>query len=221
MGPRLLIARMFLLRILPAAFSVLTIFGSPAGAMDFIVQRQNDAIIINATGGIRPGDFAKLAATLRRSPKPTTVRLTSPGGNLSEALKMGELIRAEMLATVVPSEATCASACVHMFASGVIREAGSGAKIIVHNASVISSDEYIRKLRGILTNRDYDLDTRIRVITLLNEQTSAQAMSRQASYFQKMGVSLQLLFPISDTSFVDGRQLSLAELKKLNLINAD
>jgi hypothetical protein len=63
-----------------------------------------------------------------------TVHLDSPGGNLGASLRIGQLIRSKQYGTVVPAGAVCASGCAFVWVSGVRRELGKGAWLLVHCA---------------------------------------------------------------------------------------
>ena len=75
-------------------------------------------------GEIVAGDAARLQAELDRLPgqdhddRNFVLCLTSPGGNLAEGLKIGEIIRANWMATYVPQRASCLSACAVAFMHG-------------------------------------------------------------------------------------------------------
>jgi len=58
----------------------------------------------------------------------------SPGGLVLEAIQLGRYLRERGIATLVPDEALCASACPLAYAGGVEREAGPKAWIGVHRA---------------------------------------------------------------------------------------
>jgi len=92
-------------------------------------------------GTIEAGDYDKLRTFVEEN-SPRSIYLASPGGNLAEAIKMGRLVRALKLKTMVPSEKNprfrdkladmnklknpetnymCASACFFVFVAGVNR----------------------------------------------------------------------------------------------------
>lgn len=205
------------------AFLILAVLAlkltSPAQAMEFIALPLNSPSYIEAKGDVKTGDAARLEQLIKRYPQLQTVRLQSPGGLLYEGFKLGETIRKAKLGTEVSAGSTCASACVFIFAGGVIRDAAPSARIVVHMASAYRNERYIAALKKILLMSDVSLDARIRYITLLNEQNSATAMTEQAAYLQKMGVSLKLLSEIAETSHLDGNKLSVSKLRELNLVN--
>jgi hypothetical protein len=61
--------------------------------------------------------------------------LESRGGLLYPAYKMALMIRMLNIKTVVGADSECASACMLMYAAGIERHAGFGARLGVHNAS--------------------------------------------------------------------------------------
>jgi hypothetical protein len=78
---------------------------------------------IRVTGEIIPGTVVRLEKALARSHgrERLLVTLNSLGGDLGSAMKMGRLIRSSRARTVVEESATCASACVLVFAAGLSR----------------------------------------------------------------------------------------------------
>jgi hypothetical protein len=125
-------------------------------------------------GNIEPGDYDKLRSVLGEmrvnqfylgSPSANNFYLASPGGDLGEAMKIGRLVRALKLHTIVPSrwsdprtlEVTvaerklknpktnymCASACFFIFVAGIERTADSpfGDAILgIHRPYLSASD---------------------------------------------------------------------------------
>jgi hypothetical protein len=76
------------------------------------------------TGEIVEGDAARLQAELDLLPaqdhdeKNFVLCISGPGGNLAEGLRIGEVIQANFLATYVPPNASCLSACAIAFMHG-------------------------------------------------------------------------------------------------------
>lgn len=193
----------------------------PADAMTFAERRLGGLTVVAAAGKIVPGDTARLRAFLAgRTISGATILLDSPGGVLGEALDMGRLLRDRRLGTRVATGAECASACVFVFAGGVVREAEPGALLGVHTASLVFSEDYVERLFGILVDPTLEPVDRVRVVVLLSETTAAQSMARQANFLASMGISLKLLFPSSETSHLDMHWLSRRELHEFNLVNA-
>jgi len=129
------------------------------------------------------------------------VLLSSPGGNLDQAIIIGEIIRSRGLDTAVGTidgagkvaPSYCASACVLAYAGGKARFGVAGSRLGVHR---------------FVTTRPADdpvADTQRTTGALLN-------------YFAKMGVSPSVLEAMSATS--DIRWLSVKEAEAMKLITA-
>ena len=102
-------------------------------------------------GPIAPGDFAEFASLVMATEGTNVVWLASPGGNLSEALRIGRLIRQLALETRAPIDRarplvhledaennTCASACFFLYVAGVKRQ---GSVLGIHKPA-LPADEY-------------------------------------------------------------------------------
>jgi hypothetical protein len=86
------------------------------------------------TGVIGRGSYERFHAAVARV-TPAIVVLDGPGGNLGEALLIGEEVRRLGLGTVVGANRSCASACAIVFLSGRTRYVGKGAAIGLHPAA--------------------------------------------------------------------------------------
>jgi hypothetical protein len=128
------------------------------------------------------------------------VLMSSPGGNLGQAVIMGEVIRARGLATAVGvidgagkvKASHCASACVFVFAGGATRFGVAGSRLGVH--------------RFVSTATDHDAvaDT---------QRTTGQILS----YLTKMGVSSSS-FVEAMSATGDIRWLDVKDARAMNLI---
>jgi membrane-bound ClpP family serine protease len=78
---------------------------------------------IRITGKIMPGTTARFAKALAhaRGREPLLINLDSLGGDLTSAMKIGRLLRKSRGRTSVEKDASCASACVLIFAAGLSR----------------------------------------------------------------------------------------------------
>jgi peptidoglycan hydrolase-like protein with peptidoglycan-binding domain len=95
---------------------------SPADFGDFVLPPDHPEIIaLNAE--ITGETPAAMMAALSERPDARIVVLNSPGGGVDSALEMAREIRKRGLATVVPAEMGCYSACAYMFFAGEVREA--------------------------------------------------------------------------------------------------
>ncbi|MER0238565.1 hypothetical protein [Fulvimarina sp. MAC8] len=109
--------------------------------------------IVSAVGRIEigtAGDLRKFLA--ERARVGGTVRrlfLHSPGGSVEDALEMARDIRAEGIATEVPADGYCASACPLVFAGGQTRLAGDSSWVGLHQV-------YAAEIPGMPNARDLD-----------------------------------------------------------------
>jgi hypothetical protein len=88
---------------------------------------------LNLVGAIDPGAAQRFADEIAaRGEYVKVVSLNSPGGSVSDALAMGQLIREKGFATEVAAGAICASSCPLVFAGGSERRATSKSAIGVH-----------------------------------------------------------------------------------------
>jgi hypothetical protein len=135
-----------------------------------------------ATGTIEPGTAKDFAAEIeKRGGYVKTVVLHSPGGSVTDALKIGRLIREKGFATQVDAGRYCASSCPLVFAGGVERRAGDKARIGVHQVSA-----YVR-----------DGATPLRASDGMD---SAQRVSAECQrYLRDMGVDLQVWMHAMET----------------------
>lgn len=89
--------------------------------------------VLELTGTIDFGAFDRFKAEVdARGEYVQVVALDSPGGSVSDAVAIGELIREKGFATLVHTGALCASSCPLVFAGGVVRTAEPEAAVGVH-----------------------------------------------------------------------------------------
>jgi hypothetical protein len=128
-----------------------------------------------------------------------TVLMSSPGGDLTQAIIMGEIIRSRGLATAVGAAdasgrvtpSYCASACVFVYAGGNSRYGVEGSMLGVHR--------FVTSTPG----RDPVAET---------QQTTGMVLS----YMTRMGVSSSVVEAMSQTS--DIRWLGTNEAAAMNLV---
>lgn len=128
-----------------------------------------------------------------------TVLLSSPGGNLSQAMIMGEIIRARGLVTAVGTAdasgrikpSYCASACVMAYAGGKVRIGVDGSRLGVHR--------FVSPTPG----PDPVADT---------QRTTGIVLS----YMTKMGVASSVVEAMSATEKI--RWLGASEAAAMNLV---
>jgi hypothetical protein len=130
--------------ILLTTVASVTLLATPSFAMNFtysLIGDNKDALAVNMTGEIVPGDANRFYTFYKRLPAlPVVFILDSPGGIVSEAGTIGDDIRGSQIATAVGSKHRCASACFMLFAAGTHRYATPDASIGIHGASSVDTD---------------------------------------------------------------------------------
>jgi hypothetical protein len=111
------------------SFLMILIFGSYALAADIYVQNR----FLHFQGEIVRGDYQRVLSVIRKDPDEFLRydwQLNSGGGDILEAIKIGDLIKDLYLRINVADEhnrdARCASACFFIFVSSVSRNAIDG-----------------------------------------------------------------------------------------------
>ena len=152
-----------------AAFAVCVLGTATVGAAEIRADQSHTATAgAVLEGKIEAGDFDKFKSFILNGDNPVEIYLASPGGDLSEAMKIGLLVRILKLSTVVPSKALtnqsrdlavtrhnlknpnadylCTSACFFIFVAGIRRSSDElGPAILgIHRPSISDSD--LRKL---------------------------------------------------------------------------
>lgn len=97
----------------------------------FPVDKDVTGVVV--IGAITQGDAAKLR-TMAPADKRVIVMLESEGGNLPEALAMGEYIRSKHFATMVINDSGCNSACALIWLAGAPRSLSRSAQVGFHAA---------------------------------------------------------------------------------------
>ncbi|MBI4291292.1 MAG: hypothetical protein HY661_07435 [Betaproteobacteria bacterium] len=95
------------------------------GSFDASVDGKSDAVIIR--GEIKKGDYERLKSFIRPDPQrflEKGIALASSGGDIMEAIRIGNLIRSTyQLVFVNPAVGRCASACFLIYVAAVDRNA--------------------------------------------------------------------------------------------------
>ncbi len=124
------LGRFCLLTMILCAFGVLSPVRS--WALDFKYVYSTDLngshierLVISGT--IQRGDYSRFLSFIRRDPKAffigvSYIYLSSPGGDLAEALKIGEVLKGTFADII--TDKPCISACFFMFLSGATHVAG-------------------------------------------------------------------------------------------------
>src|SRR5688572_3902056 len=118
-----------------AAALATTWLALPARAATFVTPDDRSIVV---SGRINPGDEVRFLSSLATlgSNGSIEVYLKSPGGSVLAAMKIADFIRKTGLTTRIPYRATCASACVLVFAAGVSRIAYADSTIAVHSVGM-------------------------------------------------------------------------------------
>jgi len=117
MRKKLNISRCFI-----AVIAFFLLSSSYAPAADIVLtttKRGTPALSLH--GEIVKGDYQKLKSMYLKLNLGTILYLDSPGGALSEAMQMGQLIRLLQVQTIVEKNKICASACFFIFLGGAGR----------------------------------------------------------------------------------------------------
>ena len=118
---------------------------SYAEAADFFYDMHIEASdVYRMVGEIQEGDslkFSKILSRTRHSGRQGYLFLNSVGGRLDEANRIMDIVAMNKLATVVPDDFLCASACFNIFIAGAQRYAYPDSRIGVHRVSVLHSVE--------------------------------------------------------------------------------
>ena len=120
--------------------------------------------------------------------------LMSLGGDVRSAIKIGRMLRAAEGTVAVPSGETCASACVFIYAAGLLR----------------------LPYGDIVVHRPYSTSTSNRPISVITEEAE-KINSLIHDYLKEMGVSVRLLDIMNSVSSKNSRTLPYEELQVLGL----
>jgi hypothetical protein len=134
-----------------------------------------DGGYVRLSGTIEPGDTQKIIALIRESPSEFAKRnwkLDSNGGDISEAMKIGDLVKNLYVTVnvidpivVTPPKARCASACFFIYVSALSRNAQYGSigvhrpyfppEVFANLSPAEAEREYARLSKGV---RDFLVD---------------------------------------------------------------
>lgn len=117
----------FSLLALPVQAADLQVIGMTNDAFEIQAADPNIACTHRISGQFAPGDFDRIAPRLRSSIQTwwdeadygkTVVCLDSPGGVITEALKLAAVLREDGIGTKLEAGAVCESACALLFMAG-------------------------------------------------------------------------------------------------------
>jgi hypothetical protein len=189
-----------------------------AAALDFTVLGRGGGNIIFASGTFERGDATRLEALLRQTPNTHVLAFRSPGGLSIEGLAVGRVIRRAGIATHLPANTQCASACTYAFLGGRVRTMEEGARYGVHIFSSSGNRGLLRRAEELIQREG---TAAVAGLIRMIEEDSAQLAAQMAYYAIEMGVSLRLLEPNFRTAHNTIRWLTARELRDYNVVNAD
>lgn len=138
--------------------------------------------------------YQVLENALSKLPTDTIVVLNSPGGNPIEAIKMGRMIRARGLETMVVEGDMCASACSFVFMGGIERFADPRT-VGVHRMSL--PDGFGTAKEGM--------------------QLTQEVLGQILDYLHEMGVDAELVRLMMNTPGSEMHWLSSSELRQFGI----
>ncbi len=156
-------------------------------------KTQGRMLVVKVSEEIALGDYEALLKGIRNNPGTFArkiVMLDSIGGNVSEAMRMGRLLRETGFDTLVPSTGVCQGSCVYLLAAGK-RKTVRG-HVGIHRPYYNGSDS-------------------------AHSTSNSVSRSSQISYFKDMQVAPELLEAINSTAPQRMRVLSASELKRYRL----
>jgi len=169
---------------------------------------ETQCVALSMIGKIEPGDSEKLEKRVREIEGVKTpsirlrvgmLKLSSPGGDLAEAMRIGRHLRSRQISTFVTPDASCASACVFILAAGVNRIAFG--PVVIHSFFV----------PGLLGSGEYAKTSKI----------LDKAVSESDAYFREMRVSRTLVDAMLQIQHSDAKELSIEELSAFGLVGRD
>ena len=175
------------LRAAVLALLVLAAGATGAAAMEAkLLNTDSGSTVLLLEGPIRPGDGHKLLPKLEAR-NFREVWLHSPGGSVKDGYQIGSALRRLGVATRIPPQAICASACVDVFLGGVIRFVDSTGSIVIHPGSISGSPVASR----ILEKAVNDGHSKEAIQTF--EQNATAESATWIRYLTMMGISLDLV----------------------------
>jgi hypothetical protein len=143
--------------------------------------------------------------------------IDSPGGDLMAAMEAGRIIRRELVNTVIPINATCASACVLMYLGGVTRRATFG-RLGLHRPyslrdaqSLSDSQELINRMTGLTKAYLEEMNIPLRLLDIMNSIPSDEIRWLPETE-QDVELMKELLLVGDDPAFADLRDSDHAKI---------
>jgi hypothetical protein len=190
--------------------------------MRFTLDTSSGVRVLRAEGVIDEDVPAKLEDALKTNQPVDEIWLRSPGGIARAGNEAGKIIRKTGIATRIPANWACFSACNFMFMGGPVRFVDAGGLFVVHMFTHVSDKEAVRSELAKGTDNAIGLIGDV-------EQDSALLASEDNDFLIRMGVSRKLLTEVmyQQKAVADGnddkstrRCLTAAEAVKYNVANA-
>lgn len=122
---------------------VLLIYSASFSAADVEVNLHDEYTFFTISGDIEKGDFDNFRMLVEATKDNSNyhfLALSSPGGNVVEAMKIGELVYNKKMTTIVPEKQDCASACALIWLAGRQKLATVQSRIGFHQSYFIGSN---------------------------------------------------------------------------------
>jgi hypothetical protein len=147
-----------------------------ANAAEFHYVTDNQLLIAGKIVNFDGGNLRAIAAS-RLNRKPVTVILDSFGGQVKDAIEMGQVIHNNKWETSVPNGNKCESACTLLWLAGVNRHLGKYAQLGFHSSALIANGPCQPNTIGNAVIRGYMLEMGApRILAELPTQISPCAM---------------------------------------------
>ncbi len=184
-------------------FLVVAMFAPPATAADFAFARDSDGTEqINVRGEIVAGDAERLSGLIKGAPvtflEARNIDLSSPGGSISEALKLARMVDRAALAASATQNGSCASSCVLIWVAAPIR--GNLGKLLIH--------------RPYLSEATYHNSP-------LSDASAAHRAGMQVvrRYLEERSFPARLIDEMMQRSSVDAYELSIDDITEIGFLS--
>lgn len=195
-----------------AAASFFLWSGGAAALTANLATTSSGSTVLLLQGSIEPGDAERVFPMLTAGGF-REVWIDSPGGSVSDAYILGYAIRDRGLITRIPDGAICASACVDLFAGGVVRFVDPGGDVVVHTGTIIYADFVQEMMASSVADGD------ITDVFQFAEQASTSESAIWAQYLGFMGVSTDLITFAASAPQRCSIFLTPLELVYFNIVN--
>lgn len=183
--------------------TTILIYGKSYAAEFYFIKLSPTDYQIQLDGEIKKGDYKRFISLVSNSPKSfmasPSISLSSLGGSVEEAIKIGELIDKASLMTVVSEGNVCASSCFLIFISGNMRHT-TGGSILIH--------------RPYISGESYNSDE---VSKVVKKQRTSTKFVRQ--YLEDRSVNSNLIDKMMSLASSSAYKLSDDDLWSLGLVS--